>query len=92
MLASVVTVFGACRSNSGAYEAFNQVDCLPAITLIDQNGRDVTLSSLKGKPIVVDFIYTSCPGPCLLLTQKMAFTMVSITVDPTTRRMKCGSI
>lgn len=95
VLASAVMVFGACRSNSGAYEAFNQADCLPAITLIDQNGRDVTLSSLKGKPVVVDFIYTSCPGPCLLLTQKMAriaarlasrigsgFTMVSITVDP----------
>jgi protein SCO1/2 len=95
VLASVVMVFCACRSNTGAYEAFNQADCLPAITLIDQNGRDVTLSSLKGKPVVVDFIYTRCPGPCLLLTQKMAriatrlssrigsgFTMVSITVDP----------
>jgi protein SCO1 len=95
VLASVVTVFGACRSNSGSYDAFNQADCLPAITLIDQNGRNVTLSSLRGNPVVIDFIYTRCPGPCLLLTQKMAriatrlssrigssFTMVSITVDP----------
>ena len=65
-------LFGACRSNNGAYEAFNQADCLPAITLIDQKGREVSLSSLKGKPVVVDFIYTRCPGPCLLLTQKMA--------------------
>ena len=94
-LAFAVMVFSACRSNTGAYEAFNQADCLPAITLIDQNGRHVILSSLKGNPVVVDFIYTSCPGPCLLLTQKMArlaaglasqvgsrFTMLSITVDP----------
>ena len=71
-LAFAVMVFSACRSNTGAYEAFNQADCLPAITLIDQNGRHVTLSSLKGNPVVADFIYTSCPGPCLLLTQKMA--------------------
>jgi len=94
-LAFAVIAFSACRSKTGAYEAFNQADCLPAIALIDQNGRHVTLSSLKGKPVVVDFIYTSCPGPCLLLTQKMArlaaglasqagsrFTMLSITVDP----------
>ena len=94
-LAFALVVFSACQSNTGAYPAFNQADCLPAITLTDQNGRHVALSSLKGKPVIVDFIYTSCPGPCLLLTQKMArlaaglnsqvgsrFTMLSITVDP----------
>jgi hypothetical protein len=56
-LAFAVIAFSACRSKTGAYEAFNQADCLPAIALIDQNGRHVTLSSLKGKPVVVDFIY-----------------------------------
>ena len=94
-LALALMVLGSCQSNTGAYPAFNQADCLPAITLIDQNGRHVALPSLKGKLAIVDFIYTSCPGPCLLLTQKMArlaaglnsqidsrFTMLSITVDP----------
>ncbi len=95
MAAVAVIVFAACQSNTGAYDAFNQADCLPAITMVDQNGHQVDLSSLRGKPVLVDFIYTSCPGPCLTLTQKMArvatrmapqigtnFTMVSITVDP----------
>jgi protein SCO1/2 len=95
LLAAAVTLCCACHSNPGAYDAFNRADCLPAITLVDQSGHQVQLSSLKGKPMVVDFIYTSCPGPCLLLTQKMArvaarlaprigsdFTMLSITVDP----------
>ncbi len=63
--------------------------------LVDQNGNTVTLTSLKGKPLVVDFIYTSCPGPCLMETAKFAnvalrlgndlgskVTLVSITVDP----------
>ena len=63
--------------------------------LVDQNGQAVTLDSLKGKPMVVDFIYTSCPGPCMMETAKLAnvalrlgpelgskFTIVSITVDP----------
>ena len=39
--------------------------------LVDQNGNTVELSSLKGKPLVVDFIYTSCPGPCLMETANL---------------------
>jgi protein SCO1/2 len=63
--------------------------------LVDQNGNTVSLESLKGKPMVVDFIYTTCPGPCLMETAKFAnvalrlgndlgskVTLVSITVDP----------
>jgi protein SCO1/2 len=95
LLAAAIMLCCACHSNPGAYDAFNKADCLPAITLVDQGGHEVQLSSFKGKPVVVSFIYTSCPGPCLLLTQKMArvaarlaprigsdFTMLSITVDP----------
>lgn len=95
VLAAAVTLCCACHSNPGAYDAFNRADCLPAMALVDQSGHQLQLASLKGKPVVVDFIYTSCPGPCRLLTQKMArvaarlaprigadFTMVSITVDP----------
>ncbi len=84
-------IFAGCNSNSGAYDPFNQADCLRSVELVDQNGRQVNLASLKGKPVVVDFIYTTCPGECLMLTQKMArvasrtradIRMVSITVDP----------
>ena len=68
---------------------------LPDISLVDQNGKTVVLSSLKGKPILVDFIYTSCPGPCRTLTQSMEriaaelgpdlgkrVTFASISIDP----------
>jgi protein SCO1 len=70
-------------------------DCLPSISLVDQNGKSVELSSLKGKPVLVDFIYTSCPGPCLTITHSMErladklgpamgakVTFVSISIDP----------
>jgi len=69
--------------------------CLPPISLVDQNGHDVSLESLKGKPILFDFIYTRCPGPCLLITAKMKniadalgpklgpdVRFVSVSVDP----------
>ncbi len=79
----------------GGFEVRNTSDCLPDITLVDQHGRDVSLASLKGKPVLFDFIYTKCPGPCLLLTAQMKQVanrlgpklgtearIVSITVDP----------
>jgi protein SCO1 len=79
----------------GGFEVRNTSDCLPDITLLDQNGQKVSLASLKGKPVLFDFIYTSCPGPCLVLTSRMKqiadrlgpklgtdARIVSITVDP----------
>lgn len=70
-------------------------DCLPDISLVDSRGREVSLAALKGKPVLFDFIYTTCPGPCLLLTSRMKTIanqlgpalgvdayIVSITVDP----------
>ncbi len=79
----------------GGFEVRNASDCLPDITLVDQNGHNVSLASLKGKPVLFDFIYTTCPGPCLVLTSRMKqianrlgpklgteARIVSITVDP----------
>jgi protein SCO1/2 len=80
---------------AGAYATSGKSDCLPDITLRDQSDQPVTLSSLKGKPVLIDFIYTSCPGPCLVLTARMKkiakdlgpqlgrdITLLSVTVDP----------
>lgn len=67
----------------------------PDFTLTDQDGRPVQLSSLRGKVVLLDFIYTSCPGPCPLLSRKFSqfqkklrermgkeVMLLSITVDP----------
>jgi len=67
----------------------------PDFTLIDQDGNPVQLSSLRGKVVLLDFIYTSCPGPCPLLSRKFSqfqktlgervgreVVLLSITVDP----------
>ncbi len=80
-----------CHGDSSA-TAWN---CLTDTKLVDQNGDTVSLTSLKGKPLVVDFIYTSCRGECLMETAKLTnvairlgpdlgskVTIVSISVDP----------
>jgi protein SCO1/2 len=92
-----VSISGCNRSpeRAGAFAPSTANDCLPDIALTDQNGRQVSLSSLKGKPVLFDFIYTTCPGPCLMLTSRMRLIankigpalgskvwFVSITVDP----------
>jgi len=72
-----------------------QVDYLPPVPLIDQNGKSILFSSVKGKPVLVGFIHTSCKGVCEMMTAKMrqvaeglgrqfnsSVTMVSISTDP----------
>jgi protein SCO1 len=64
-------------------------------SLISSSGDQVALQDMRGKVVVVAFIYTSCTDVCPLLTEKMAqvrdelgpdfgasITFVSITVDP----------
>ncbi len=41
---------------------------VPAAELEDQDGRRFTLESYRGRPVVVDFIYTRCGSVCPLLS------------------------
>ena len=67
----------------------------PEFSLVDQDGRTVSLADLRGKVLLLDFVYTHCPGPCPILTgthvsvqrglppelsEKVRF--VSISLDP----------
>jgi protein SCO1/2 len=36
--------------------------------LTDQSGARVRLSSLRGHPVLLDFVFTHCPGPCPIQT------------------------
>jgi protein SCO1 len=94
---SLLALSGCNRTGeeSGAYAVAYHTSSLPNVTLTDQYGQHVPLASLKGKPLLFDFIYTSCPGPCQLLTQHMKLiadqlgpalgpkvSLVSVTFDP----------
>ncbi|MDP2660715.1 MAG: SCO family protein [Dehalococcoidia bacterium] len=67
----------------------------PQFSLVDQDGQEVTSADLRGKVVLVDFIYTSCPDACPALEAIMdnvrrnlgdAFpgkvNLVSVTFDP----------
>jgi cytochrome oxidase Cu insertion factor (SCO1/SenC/PrrC family) len=100
VIVSIVACLGPCGCNRtvnepGRYAVTYQTSGLPDLTLIDQYGHQLSLGALNGKSVLFDFIYTSCPGPCQLLTQHMKLIadklgralgpkvlFVSVTVDP----------
>jgi protein SCO1 len=64
---------------------------IPAFALTNQDGERVTLDDLKGKVWLADFVYTTCPGPCPIISAHMArlertlpdgARMVSFSTDP----------
>ena len=72
-------------------QAFGSV---PQFSLIERNGRPITLAELKGKVWIANFIYTNCPDTCPIQSAQMReiqedfknekdLLLVSITVDPT---------
>jgi len=83
------------NGDSGSQVVVSHAQALPAITLTDQNGAPLNLAKLRGKPLLLGFVHTSCKGPCELMTAKMKqvdeklgahldtkITMITITTDP----------
>ena len=67
----------------------------PDFLLTDQDAQPFVLSSLRGKVVLMDFIFTQCPGPCPLLSTKFSHVqrrlgerlgtdvvLLSVTIDP----------
>jgi protein SCO1/2 len=76
------------------YHAFSPRDtAAPDFTLVDQNGRSFTLSTLRGRPVAMFFGYTHCPDECPTTLAHLAravrstgvptdAAIVFVTVDP----------
>lgn len=77
-----------------AIETLPVYGTIEPFTLLNQYGKPVTADSLKGSVHIVNFIFTSCPSACPLLTRRMAsleartrvlgasVKLLSISVDP----------
>jgi cytochrome oxidase Cu insertion factor (SCO1/SenC/PrrC family) len=65
---------------------------VPAFQLTNQNGEAFGSGQLAGKIWIADFVYTTCPGPCPMISSRMSelqkplektdVHLVSFSVDP----------
>jgi len=101
LLAAVVALLLAGRGSSqGTVEPTGFAGAVrpPGMPLVhfrlrDQNGHPIDAASLRGRPAVVSFLYTSCRDTCPLVADQIrgalddlghaAVPVVAVTVDPT---------
>lgn len=80
----------ACTRHPSTLPKYDRV---PPFTMIDSEGRSFNSASLAGKVWVADFIYTTCPAACPMMSARMKTVhketaglpdvrIVSISVDP----------
>ena len=65
---------------------------VPEFQLTNQDGQPFGSKQLKGKIWIADFIFTTCPGPCPMISSRMSelqkplektdVHLVSVSVDP----------
>ena len=55
---------------------------VPDFRLTTHRGKSLTLSDMKGKIWVADFIFTNCPTICPAMTQEMARLQSEFVADP----------
>jgi protein SCO1 len=93
LLAIVIAGAFSLTNTSSIYAS--KGNYLPDVTLTNQNSQAISLSSLRGQPVLVGFIHTMCKGVCQMMTANMRsvasalppataanVTMLLITTDP----------
>src|SRR5256885_7300127 len=65
---------------------------VPEFVFVNQDGKNFDSAQLRGKIWIADFIYTTCPGPCPMISSRMSelqkplgktdVHLVSFSVDP----------
>jgi len=90
VIVSILIAYLGQRASTSKLPVFHQIQ---SFALTNQNGRTVTLDSLRGNVWIADVIFTRCAGTCLVLTREMrevqaAFPatarlrFISLTADP----------
>ena len=85
---------GTLAHNPGKNARLPQIGPAPEFTLTNQDGQRFALQDVRGKVVVVTFIFTSCSDSCPMLTAKLVgiqkrlgpdepmVFFAAVTVDP----------
>src|SRR5476651_2008143 len=67
---------------SGSSTELRRLRIVPPFALTERSGKTITNHDLAGKIWVADFVYTTCPGPCPIITAGMAKIQDAVARDP----------
>jgi len=96
-LVVMVLISGAVRmfrsSEHRGYDETPAIGTVPDFHFITQEGNPFTRADLLGKVWVIDFFFTRCPGPCPMMSSRLAeiskelkkakdVRLVSLSIDP----------
>jgi len=90
-LGLALTLAGAVLAYLHRAPALPVFGALPDFVLAGHDGQPVSLTELRGRPFVADFIFTRCAGVCPAMTARLAqlqkrlppgVAIVSFSVDP----------
>ena len=73
---------GAAGNRRRLSAELRKIAIVPPFALTERSGKTITNHDLAGKIWVADFIYTTCPGPCPLITASMAKIQEAVAHDP----------
>ncbi len=94
LLVLLLLISGCSRDAEFSGTTLEPPSAAPSFSLTNQFGEPVSLEDLRGKVVVLTFLYSSCPDFCPLITSKMAqvrdefgerssdLAFVAISVDP----------
>jgi len=78
-------VVGGAEGGGSVSALAQREEPAPDFALIDQNGGSLALADLRGRAVLLDFIFTSCPGPCPILTSTHASLQRKLPEDVRSR-------
>ena len=81
-------------SASSGFEMLKPGETVPDAPFVDQDGRKTTLSALKGKTVVLTFIYTQCPLPtfCPLMDRHFVAIQERLKADPALSKVHLATV
>ena len=89
----IIIALIAVMQPDGVEEQLPIISKIPEFDLVDQNSKQFTLENVQGNVWLADFIFTTCSGPCPIMTERMSMVQhdlievdklkfVSFTVNP----------
>ena len=94
LVATVFFFVWRAQVNQLAHRPLDSLGAVPPFQLVNQNGQPFGSAQLNGRIWIADFVFTSCRGPCPMISSRMSelqrplensdVHLVSFSVDPAT--------